>query len=187
MLTEKDQEFIAIGASIAAGCQPCTKYHFRAARIAGANDDEIRQAVNDALCVRRSATEVMARLGNQQGETTKPETTCSETTSLIRELVSISAAYALNCVTNFETHLVVARQQGAPDDEILTALKIACAVKSMAGKKVQAAATKALGGSEDDGDECGCQDVTDLSGKPAQAVAATQRGGDRAQSCSCQS
>ena len=157
MLTEKDQELVAIGASIAAGCQPCTKYHFRAARIAGANDDEIRQAVNDALCVRRNATNVMARLGNQLGETIS-ETTCYENKSLVRELVSISAAYAINCVTNLETHLAAARQQGAPDHEILAALKIACAVKDMAGKKVQAVATTALGGSEEDDDECGCQD-----------------------------
>jgi AhpD family alkylhydroperoxidase len=49
MLTEKDQELIAIGTSIAAGCQPCTKYHFRAARIAGANDDEISQAVSNRI------------------------------------------------------------------------------------------------------------------------------------------
>jgi hypothetical protein len=117
---------------------------------------------------------VMARLGNQPSMKTTPETTCYENKSLLRELVSISAAYALNCVTTFETHLAAARQQGAPDDQILTTLRIACAVKSMAGKKVQAAATNALGGSEDDGNECGCQD------DEAKSSATTQ-------SCSCQS
>ena len=65
-LNDKDQELIAIGASIAAGCVPCAKYHFRAARIAGAQDAEIQQAVSDALCVRRSATEGMAELADSQ-------------------------------------------------------------------------------------------------------------------------
>jgi AhpD family alkylhydroperoxidase len=186
MLTEKDQELIAIGASIAAGCQPCTTYHFRAARIAGANDDEIRQSVSDALAIRRSATEIMARLGNQPDTETKPETISGESKSLIRELVSISAAYAVNCVTSLETHLAFAQQQNAPDDQILTALKIACAVKNVAGNKIQAAATKAFGGNAEDGSECGCQDYEDLSGEPAQSVRVTQLGGDRTRSCSCQ-
>ncbi len=147
MLSDKEQELIAVGASIASGCQPCTRYHFRAARIAGANDEEIRQAVSAALCVRRNATEVMARLGNQPDET-KPEIVCCESESPIRELVSISAAYAVNCVSHLETHLTAARQHGVPDDQILAALKIACAVKDMAGKKAQAAAYKAFGRSE---------------------------------------
>ena len=119
MLTEKEQELIAVGASIAAGCQPCTTFHFRAARISGASEDEIRQAVSDALCVRQGATEVMARLGNQRGaETTAAAGDC-ENKSLIRELVSMSAAYALNCVTSFDARLAAARGQGATDDQIL--------------------------------------------------------------------
>jgi AhpD family alkylhydroperoxidase len=31
LLTEKEQELVAVGASIAAGCRPCTAYHVRAA------------------------------------------------------------------------------------------------------------------------------------------------------------
>ncbi|HLE29744.1 MAG TPA: carboxymuconolactone decarboxylase family protein [Anaerolineales bacterium] len=51
-LAPKEAELIAVGASIAAGCQPCTRFHFQAARAAGADDEEIRQAVRDALEVR---------------------------------------------------------------------------------------------------------------------------------------
>jgi len=35
-LTQKEKELGAVGASIAAGCQPCTAYHLRAARDTGA-------------------------------------------------------------------------------------------------------------------------------------------------------
>jgi AhpD family alkylhydroperoxidase len=159
MFSDKEQELIAIGASIAAGCRPCTRYHFRSARAAGADDQEIRQAVSEALSVRRSATEIIARkAANYLGEAPSPDTTRYEAKSLIGELVSLSAAYALNCVANLETHLAAARGQGASDAQILTTLKIARAVKSMAGKIVEDAAAKATGGSEDRLDDCGCQD-----------------------------
>ena len=40
-LSEKDQEIIAVGASVAAGCLPCTKFHRRAAAGSGATEPEI--------------------------------------------------------------------------------------------------------------------------------------------------
>jgi AhpD family alkylhydroperoxidase len=168
VLTEKEQELIAVGASIAAGCQPCTTYHFRAARIAGADDEEIHQAVSNALRVRHSATRVMARIGGSHlGEVPTSETACCEDGTLISELISVSAAFAVNCTTNLETHLAAARQQGATDSQILTALKIACAVKGTAGKKVEAAAAKALGVTEDQSDDCGCDDTSQSSSASA--------------------
>ena len=168
MLTEKEQELIAIGASIAAGCQPCTTFHIRAARIAEANDDEIRRAVGNALRVRRNATEVMARIGASQSvDASASEANDDEDKSLIGALVSIGSAYAVNCVTNLETHVASAREQGATDGQILSAIKISCAVKDVAGNKAKAAAAKAFGRSETGGDECGCGDNTGESDKTA--------------------
>jgi AhpD family alkylhydroperoxidase len=189
MLSDKDQELIAVGASIAAGCRPCTTYHFRAARIAGANDQEIRQAVEDALCVRNSATEIMARLGRAQaGDAPTLETTCCETKTLVRELVSVGAAFAVNCTANLERHLAAARQQGATDGQLLQALKIAGAVKNMAENKARAATAKAIGCTEDPNTTCGCQDDTDLGGtRERVSPKATERVGDDAQPCGCQS
>jgi len=169
LLTEKEQELVAVGASIAAGCRPCTAYHVRAARIAGADKEEIRQAVNDALDVRRSATESMARLAEKQlGDAPESDATnCSEK-SLIGELVSISAALAVNCVTNLETHLTAAWQLGATVRQIQTVLDIARAVKSMAGKKAEAAIAKVAEENSVCADDCGCH--TDKSpSSPASA------------------
>ena len=168
MLTEKEQELIAIGASIAAGCQPCTTFHMRAARIAEANDDEIRRAVGNALRVRRNATEVMARIGASQSvDASTSDANDNEDKSRIGALVSISSAYAVNCVANLETHIASAREQGATDGQILSAIKISCAVKDVAGKKIQAAAYKAFGRSEQESEECGCGDVSGKSDKTA--------------------
>jgi AhpD family alkylhydroperoxidase len=43
-ITKKEKELAAVGISIAAGCKPCTDYHMKAVREAGASDDEIRRA-----------------------------------------------------------------------------------------------------------------------------------------------
>ncbi len=46
---------IAIGASIAANCQPCLEYHVRAAREAGADDQDLAEAAEVGKLVRRGA------------------------------------------------------------------------------------------------------------------------------------
>ena len=98
-MTKKEQELVAAGASIAAGCRPCTAYHFRAARAAGADEQEIRLAVSDALDVRHSATEIMAELAAKHlGDTPESDATnCSEK-SLIGELVSVSHESFVSCL-----------------------------------------------------------------------------------------
>jgi len=160
LLTEKEQELVAVGASIAAGCRPCTAYHVRAARTAGADEGEIRQAVNDALDVRRSATASMARLAEKQlGGVLGPDATNGSEKSLIGELVSVGAALAVNCVTNLETHLTAAWQLGATARQIQTVLDIARSVKSMAGKKAEAAIAKAAEESQVCADDCSCHDA----------------------------
>ncbi len=59
-LSEREQEIIAVGASIASGCLPCTKYHLRAAASAGASAREVLDVVRNATQVRRAATEISA-------------------------------------------------------------------------------------------------------------------------------
>ena len=64
----KDKELAAVGISVAAGCKPCTIYHVKEARQAGASDEEMKRVAAAALDVREGATEIMrfhvlARLG----------------------------------------------------------------------------------------------------------------------------
>jgi len=157
-LTEKEQELVAVGASIAAGCRPCAKYHFRAARAVGASEEEICQAVNDALDVRRSATESMARLAEKYlKDAPGSNTGYLSAKSLLSELVSIGAALGVNCVTNLGTHVTAARQLGATDRQIQIVLGIARAVKNMASNRIEAAIAAAIEKSEGCADDCDCQ------------------------------
>lgn len=161
MLTEREQELIAIGASIASGCQPCTTYHFRAARLTGAPEDQIEQAVSLGLRVRRDAAAVMEQVGSRRNAVREVKPGGWAEAPARESLVTIGAAYAANCVPVLEENLAAATSQSTPVADILAALKIACAIKSMAHKKAHAAAARALGAGEDSdgsdsGEECGC-------------------------------
>jgi AhpD family alkylhydroperoxidase len=155
-LTKKEKELVAVGASIASGCHVCTTYHFKAARSVGASEQEIRQAVNDALCVRNNATKIMAGLAEKQfGNAAHTDTLCASDKPLIGHLVSTGAAFALNCIANLETHVTAAQIQGATCDQIQTTLAIARMVKNMAGKQIDAVVAKA---GEECADDCACHD-----------------------------
>jgi AhpD family alkylhydroperoxidase len=142
ILTRKEKELVAIGASIAAGCQSCTAHHFKAVRQAGATEAEIRQAVDAASCVRNSATKIMTGLAEKYlGNGRAVEEPCSSSKPLIDELVSIGAALAVNCATNLETHLQAAQTAGATERQIQTALGVARAIKKVAEQKAEAITT----------------------------------------------
>lgn len=54
-INEKTQELIALGASIAAQCQPCLKHHVAKARELGLSDDEIQQAIEIGRVIKLGA------------------------------------------------------------------------------------------------------------------------------------
>ena len=52
-LSDRDRELVAIGAAIASNCVPCIEYHIPAARNAGLDEVEIREAISLADKVKR--------------------------------------------------------------------------------------------------------------------------------------
>ena len=73
MLDPKVRELIGIGASIAAGCQPCLEKHTIEAKKAGADDTDIRTAIRIAQAVRDAASECVDKFAI---ETIGPEGEC---------------------------------------------------------------------------------------------------------------
>ncbi len=136
-LSIKEKEMVAVGVSVAAGCMPCTDYHVKAARECGLTDDEIRQAITDAMCVRGSALNVMKahalqHLGDKAGD---PDCGC-ESTNKMKELVSVGAAHAVNCTTNLRQHLRAAKTHGVTDTELKEVVKLATFIKGKAASHV---------------------------------------------------
>ncbi|MFQ5629906.1 MAG: carboxymuconolactone decarboxylase family protein [bacterium] len=159
--TQAEKELVYIGASVAAGCKPCTSYHVKKAREAGATDEEIEQATSVAIGVRVSAANVMAEhgqklLGAAAGQDAKEN---GENTSRITELISIAAAFAVNCTSSLEKHLAAGRTVGITDDEIKSVLKGALFIKGKAASHVDRIEEKigdAVAAEEKTEDTCGC-------------------------------
>lgn len=130
----KERELAAVGISVAAGCKPCTDHHVKQARTAGASDEEIKEAVDDAVSVRKSATEIMeahalAHLGKGGHE---DDAGPVGETSRVRELVSVGAAFAVNCVSNLEKHLAAAGTVGVSREDVAEIVKLAAFIKERA-------------------------------------------------------
>lgn len=55
----RTKELIAVGASVAANCQPCLQFHLSKARESGAEDEELAIAIATAKAVRKGAAAKM--------------------------------------------------------------------------------------------------------------------------------
>jgi AhpD family alkylhydroperoxidase len=141
-LSQKEKELVAVGVSVAAGCIPCARYHMEEVRAAGATTDEITHAVEAALCVKRSASGVMEKAAYDALGSAKEEqpARCIGTTDRMKELVSVAAAVAVNCPTNFHKHVAAGRSVGVLDDEIQLVVGLAKMIRSKAAEKVDEAA-----------------------------------------------
>jgi AhpD family alkylhydroperoxidase len=141
-LSYKEKELVAVGVAVAAGCIPCTQYHMNAVTEAGATKDDITNAVDAALCVKGSATSIMQKVAYAAlgVPTEEPASCCAGPTDRVKELVSIGAAVAVNCPTNFHTHVEAGRSVGVQDDEIQLVVGIAKMIRGKAMEKVDAAA-----------------------------------------------
>jgi AhpD family alkylhydroperoxidase len=62
MLDAKIKELIAVGASVAANCHPCVKYHVGKAREMKIDEPEIQQAVDVGKMVHKGAAGQMDTL-----------------------------------------------------------------------------------------------------------------------------
>jgi AhpD family alkylhydroperoxidase len=174
--SEKERELIAVGASVAAGCLPCTRFHREVAARAGAGQDEILLAVREATQVRLTATAIMATAGGLSlTPASLPQLAAPDRPSAFQHLVAIGAAYAISCATTLGAQLEAARACGATDQQLFAALQIACAIRKVALQKARAVAGTALGVTPERAAELQCGEEV------AQGDAAHRAGGP----CSC--
>lgn len=135
-LTQKEKELVAVGASIASGCLPCTMHHMKAVREAGALEAEVLGAICIALDVRDNATEMMAEAAQGNANYEYPgKAQSSSMEKTIDSLVAIGAAQACNSAAGLEYHLATARVAGASTCQIRTAIRIAQAIRKEAEEK----------------------------------------------------
>ena len=75
LYTHAVEELVALGAAIAANCEPCFTYHFQEARKAGVSRDDIVRAVATARQVKEAATGVILKHAGQQLAAAREEET----------------------------------------------------------------------------------------------------------------
>lgn len=138
-VTVRERELTAVGISVAAGCKPCTDYHVKAARKARVSDDRIRHAITNALDMRRNATAIMSAyaLVHVEEVPVDPAGPLTTRTDRVDTLVSMGAAFAVNCVSSLATYLRVAEEQRISQEDIRQVLKLATYIKGRAASHVE--------------------------------------------------
>jgi len=135
-ITKLEKELAAVGISIAAGCRPCTDFHMKAVREAGAEDTAIREAVEQAAALRAAAAGVMrayglAHLGD--AETAPPAAVAADRQPI---LTGLGAAFAVNCTASLERYIAAAGPAGVGTEEIVEVAKLARFIKGKAASHV---------------------------------------------------
>jgi len=182
-LTIKEIELAYLGASIAAGCKPCTSYHFRKLKDAEATEEEIKTAITVSNDIRDAAKEEMENHAmNLLGTSTQSEVnTDNLNPDRIRVLVSISAAFAANCTSTLNNHIALAKSAGVTNKDINKIFRAAKLVKMKAASHVDKIAVRfeetksSEGDIETDG--CGCsEDTSNVQTKSNKAEADVENG-----------
>jgi AhpD family alkylhydroperoxidase len=65
MFDDKMTELVAIGASVAANCHPCVKYHVNKAQEIGVDKEDIKEAISVGKMVRKGAAGKMDELTSE--------------------------------------------------------------------------------------------------------------------------
>jgi AhpD family alkylhydroperoxidase len=133
MTATKEQEIAAVGISVAVGCKPCTSHHVRAARKAGATDEEMKAAVALALSVQANAAAAMetfflTRLGEPRRRAPS-ERPSRQPPSRQDALVSVGVALAVNDVSNLPRHMAAAGAAGLDESEVESIMKLSRVIK----------------------------------------------------------
>lgn len=138
MVTNKEKELVYFGASVAAGCRPCTRFHIKKVREEGATDEEVERAVSVAVGVRDAARNIMETqaLSLVGIEKTHDEVEPTQKPTYIDELVAIAAAFAVNCTATLEKHISIAQSMDISDDDIRTVLDASTEIKDQAATYV---------------------------------------------------
>jgi AhpD family alkylhydroperoxidase len=182
MLTPADRELVGIGASIGAGCHSCLEYHLDAGSRAGLGEADLLKAIEDAECVRRSASGQLSALGRRRlGQAAELPADCCDTSDRAKELAAVGAAVAANSQANLEKHLAAAQIVGLSARELDEAVRLARAVQRRSAEilaeevarllaRPEPAVVETVAATAGCGPDCGCGDATAVGVLPMVAA-----------------
>jgi AhpD family alkylhydroperoxidase len=173
-LSDKEREYVAIGAAISAGCRPCTQYHVNAALKAGLSKDDVRTAAEEAEALRvEAAASVADYARGLLGDGEKRAHDFGDMNERSQALVRIGAATGGNAGPFLSDILPRARGLGLADNAVREAVEVAGMVKTMAGKFFEKDAQRALRRGEEVAtmaEAAGCAGAAPASAEAAQSA-----------------
>ncbi len=139
VMDPKIKGLIALGASIAAGCRPCTEFHIKGAGNSGACAKGIGFAVEAALAARQAATRGIQRW-SERCQATRPELDAGfrADKQLLEELICVASAICVHSVPDLVLHFAEARRWGATPEMLRATVAIARSVHNAAVEQIEA-------------------------------------------------
>jgi RNA polymerase sigma-70 factor (ECF subfamily) len=167
-LPTKQKHLIGVGASVAAGCQPCTSSFVAAAHEAGACVRGVRLSIEAGLKARSDAAAAMTGFVDSTFARPEIDAAFKAERKQLDALIGVAAALAGNAASLLEARVLSARALGATDEQIRLAGQIGVTARRGAEQQADAALARALGGSaqasccsgppKEPASSCGCKE-----------------------------
>jgi AhpD family alkylhydroperoxidase len=131
-LTPEQRELVAIGASVGAGCLPCSSYHFRLSREIGLETGRMLAAALEAEYV---VSDANARLSAHVHDELDPQTDApAEMPPLDKELAALGASITANSLPNMRRHMIKASEHGLSGAQLAEAIRVAEQIQKKAAE-----------------------------------------------------
>ena len=138
-ITPQERELIIIGTAIAAGCKGCLRENALAAQLLHVNGKDIEDTISTAIRIRQAATNSIENFissGFTESAESNPHPRDSDN-QRIQALVSVGAAFAINCVTSLKEQVASAKTIGISEDDINAVVSLSAFMKANAASHVE--------------------------------------------------
>lgn len=138
-ITPQERELVIIGAAVACGCKTCIRQDMLVANQLHVAQADIKDAITVAIDIRRRATDNIEEfVSSGLVESMEPDKTSHQDLSLRNKaLVSVGAAFAVNCVSSLKEKIFAAKAIGIKNEELDAVVGLSSFVKAMAASHVE--------------------------------------------------
>jgi alkylhydroperoxidase/carboxymuconolactone decarboxylase family protein YurZ len=138
-ITPQERELVIIGTAVACGCKTCIRQNMLVAKQLHVADKDIAEAIAVAIDIRRHAANDMEDfVSSGLVDSTEPEPmSARDDNQRLIALVSVGAAFAVNCVSSLSKQVTTARAVGIDDKDLNTVVGLSSFIKAMAASHVE--------------------------------------------------
>ena len=138
-ITPQERELVIISAAVGSGCKACLRQDLLVANQLHVTDTDITEAIAIAIEIRRCATnDIENFISSGLVESTEPDqTSAGHRSPRIKALVSVSAAFAVNCISSLKKQITAARALGIDDKDLDAVVSLSSFIKAMAASHVE--------------------------------------------------